>query len=102
MLSLLRITGYSLSPAFQDGDFVLLIKIPFFLKSLKSGDIVVFKNPVYGIMIKQIERIAPGGEEIYVVGTHPDSTDSRQFGPVRRKDLLGKVVWHIKKANRTP
>ena len=101
MLGLLKVTGNSLSPDYQEGDFVLLLKIPFFLNRLKSGDIVVFQQPYYGIMIKRVERQSQDGEQTYVLGAHPDSADSRKFGPVQRGDLVGRVIWHIKKPRRS-
>jgi len=95
MIQILKVTGESLSPFFLEGDFVVVSKIPFVLRKIKAGDIVVFRHPGYGTMIKKVERISPDGEEIYVVGTHPESTDSRQFGPLQRRQLIGKVIWHI-------
>jgi nickel-type superoxide dismutase maturation protease len=97
MIQILKVTGESLSPFFVEGDFVVVSKIPFVLRKIKAGDIVVFRHPVYGTMIKKVERISPDGEEIFVFGTHPESTDSRQFGPLRRSQLTGKVIWHIGK-----
>lgn len=97
MIQILKVTGESLSPFFVEGDFVVVSKIPFVLRKIKAGDIVVFRHPVYGTMIKKVERISPDGEEIFVLGTHPESTDSRQFGPLRRSQLTGKVIWHIGK-----
>ena len=41
MLGFFKVTGNSLSPDYQEGDFVLLLKIPFFLNRLKEGDIVI-------------------------------------------------------------
>jgi nickel-type superoxide dismutase maturation protease len=89
------VTGESLSPFLLEGDFVVVSKIPFVLRKIKAGDIVVFRHPVYGTMIKKVEHTSPDGEEIFVLGTHPESTDSRQFGPLRRRQLIGKVIWHI-------
>ena len=97
MIQILKVTGESLSPFFLEGDFVVVSKIPFVLRKIVAGDIVVFRHPVYGTMIKKVERISPDGEEIFVVGTHPESTDSRQFGPLRRSQLIGKMIWHIGK-----
>jgi len=97
MLGLLKVTGESLSPDYQEGDFVLLLKIPFFLNRLKRGDIVVFKQSYYGIMIKRVEWQSQDGEQVFVLGTHPESADSRKFGLICRGDLIGKVIWHIKK-----
>jgi nickel-type superoxide dismutase maturation protease len=97
MIQILKVTGESLSPFFIEGDFVVVSKIPFVLRKIKAGDIVVFRHPVYGTMIKKVEHISPDGEEFFVLGTHPESTDSRQFGPLRRSQLTGKVIWHIGK-----
>jgi nickel-type superoxide dismutase maturation protease len=97
MIQILKVTGESLSPLFIEGDFVLVSKISFVLRKITAGDIVVFRHPIYGTMIKKVDRISPDGEEIIVLGTHPESTDSRQFGPLRRRQLIGKVIWHIRK-----
>ena len=96
MLQIIRITGDSLSPEYREGDFVLVVKIPFFLRDIRPGDLVVFRQIAYGRMIKYVDRLDAHGELLYVRGSHPDSTDRRQFGPVPRGDLIGKVIWHIR------
>ena len=96
MLRLLKIRGDSLTPEFQEGDFVLVSKIPFFFSSLKPGDIIAFHQPGYGLLIKRVQSIAQDSR-IEVIGSHPDSIDSRVFGPIRDKDIIGKVIWHIRK-----
>jgi signal peptidase I len=101
MLKLLKVTENSLAPEYQEGDFVLVAKIPFFFfKTLHQGDIVVFKQPLYGTMIKKIEQLFLLQREVYVVGTHPDSIDSHQFGAIAERDLVGKVIWHIQKPEK--
>ena len=100
MLRLLRVSGESLSPAYQKGDFVLVAKIPFLLRVLRRGDVVVFRHPLHGTMIKQVERVLPDRDEIYVAGTHKYSVDSRSFGAIHKRDVVGKVIWHIKKPRR--
>lgn len=94
MCRIIKVTGESLTPLFEEGDFVLVLKIPFL--SLNSGDTIVFRHDTYGTMIKQIEDISPRNGTVRVIGTHPRSQDSRSFGPVARKDIIGKVIWHIK------
>jgi len=96
MIRLMRVTGQSLSPSFQEGDYVLIIKSPLCLRSLKRGDTIVFSHPIYGKLIKRLDSLSPDGDMLFVIGTHPESTDSRHFGPVPRTDLIGKVIWHIK------
>jgi signal peptidase I len=97
MFKLLKVSGDSLTPEYREGDFVLITKIPFFLYSLKVGDIVAFRHPDYGTMIKKVATISPGGEEIFVMGTHEHSVDSRHFGALQRSALMGKVIWHIRR-----
>ncbi len=76
MIQILKVTGESLSPFFLEGDFVVVSKIPFVLRRIKAGDIVVFRHPVYGTMIKKVEKISPDGEEIFRVGN--SSREHRQ------------------------
>jgi len=97
MLKLLKVTGLSLAPEYQEGDFVLVTKIPFLMNHLKIDDVVVFNHPLYGVLIKRIESVASDGGEVFVIGTNENSLDSRQFGAVQRANLLGKVIWHIRK-----
>ncbi len=96
MLKFLKIRGDSLSPEYSQGDFVLVSKIPFLLTSPAVGDVIAFHQPGFGLLIKRIKNISPDGG-VNVLGDHPESVDSRVFGPVRSQDILGKVIWHIRK-----
>jgi signal peptidase I len=100
MLKLLKVSGSSLLPMYRDGDFVLVSKIPYFFGPIKPGDVIAFRHRHYGTMIKQVQRVAPDKAEIYVIGTQENSIDSRHFGPIGQKDVLGKTIWHIKKPGR--
>ncbi len=97
MLKLLKISGDSLAPEYQIGDFVMISKIPFLFVPPSPGDIIAFRQPGYGLLIKRIQQITPDGELI-VVGSHPESVDSRVFGPIKKENILGKVFWHIQKS----
>ncbi len=101
MLKIIRVTGNSLSPEFQEGDFVVLVTLawrslrnPFLFNSLKRGDVLVFRHNQYGTMIKKFDHFQ-GDDQLYVTGTHPHSVDSTQFGPIEKETLIGKVLWHI-------
>jgi phage repressor protein C with HTH and peptisase S24 domain len=96
MLKLIKVTGSSLFPEYQEGDYVMIITCPFFI--FKQGDTIVFQHPEHGKMIKNIERL--DSDKIHVVGIHPDSIDSRRFGPIYRRSVIGKVIWQIKKPAR--
>ncbi len=97
MFRVLKVAGNSLLPTYRDGDFVLVSKIPFLFGKIRQGDVIAFRHKAYGTMIKEVQWVARNKDEIYVLGTHEDSVDSRHFGPIVRQDVLGKVLWHIKK-----
>ncbi len=97
MLRLFKIRGDSLSPEYSQGDFVLVSKIPLLISPLAPGVVIAFHQPGYGLLIKRIESIMNDGS-LSVAGTHPDSLDSRTFGLVRPTDIIGRVIWHIRKA----
>jgi signal peptidase I len=95
MCRILKISGNSLLPEYQDGDYVIASKVSLRLKRPISGDVVVFRIPEYGILIKRVDHVLPGGEQVFVLGTDPLSTDSRLFGPVQVHNLDGRVIYHI-------
>jgi len=97
MLRILKVTGHSLAPAYQDGDFVLVMKY-FSGRFARAGDVVAFHQPGYGLLIKRVER-QYSESAVWVLGNHPASVDSRFFGPVRVADLLGKVILHLRKTS---
>lgn len=94
MFRIIRVSGESLSPDYQDGDYVVLTTNPH-LYHIRTGDVVVFEQAPYGTLIKRVTHALP--EEVYVTGTRENSLDSRKLGPILRKYITGKVLWHIRK-----
>jgi nickel-type superoxide dismutase maturation protease len=97
MLRLIKVAGNSLWPEYREGDFVLIVKIPFLFLHYRAGDVVVFHHALYGTLIKKVAHIQSQDGGLFVVGNHPDSVDSRQFGAVLPQAILGKVIWHIRR-----
>lgn len=95
MLRVLKIAGDSLEPHYHSGEYVLVVRFPAALRRLRPGDVVVFRHPAYGLLIKRIARLEANHGALYVVGTNPHSIDSRNFGPVAVDSVIGKVVWRI-------
>ncbi|MBI2020489.1 S26 family signal peptidase [Candidatus Daviesbacteria bacterium] len=57
----------------------------------KVGDIVAIKVTSKE-MIKRVRKVFD--REVIVQGDNErESTDSRKFGPVKRYQIIGKVVW---------
>jgi signal peptidase I len=92
----MRVSGESLAPEFEEGDFVLVFKIPFFLWLIRPDDVVVFRHSEYGLLIKRVEWIDKPSDQIFVLGSGRNSVDSRRFGPVSHRDIIGRVIWRIK------
>ena len=99
MFKVLKVTGSSLSPLYQEGDFVLVTKIPFFLISIKIGDIIVFNHPDFGIMIKKVAEIAQNNVGYVVDGIHKNSVNRHQIGIINKESLIGKVIWHFSRSS---
>lgn len=92
MLKIFRIKGFSLFPLFKEGEVVFCLKIFSFTK-IKLNDIVIFKHEIHGLMIKKVVRISD--DNYFVKGESIDSIDSRDFGELKRKDFLFKVLFKI-------
>lgn len=100
MFKVLRVSGSSLLPQFKDGDFVLVSKIPVLMGRLTTGDVIAFDSRQFGTMIKVVDSLSADGKAMSVKGTHPLSVDSRTIGPVSKTDIIGKVIWHVRKPRR--
>jgi len=90
MLQLFKISGDSLYPYYKDGQRVICRKI-FKNTQIKVNDTVVFEKDSYGMMIKRVKSIENNG--YFVEGTSPMSIDSRDFGPLKIKEIKYKVLF---------
>jgi len=97
LFKLLKVTGSSLEPEYSEGDFVGISGVPFLFHPPRTGDVIVFRKPPYGTMIKTIASVKAERGEIEVWGAHKDSVDSRSFGPISFDAVMGKVIWRIRK-----
>ena len=98
MISIIKVTGNSLSPFFLPGDFVITIKTSWMFKKLQVGNIIVFNHIDYGVLIKKITSIDSAQQLLVVSGTHAGSIDSKTLGTINFHEVIGKVIWHIKKS----
>jgi len=83
-----------MEPFIKNGQTVLASSIPYFFSKPKIGDIVAFKK-TEKVFIKRITKIDPSadGEKYFVGGDNKkDSMDSRRFGWILKKDIIGKVI----------
>lgn len=97
ILRIFKIRGHSLHPDFREGEYVLAADFPFPAGKIRVGDVIVFRQPGYGTLIKRVRQVLDGGRAYEVRGTQIESTDSRNFGPVPQERVTGKVIWHIQR-----
>ncbi len=100
MLRILKVSGDSLDPHLKDGDFVLTSKIPVWLNRTRQGDLIAFNHQEFGVMVKKLDHITPDRRGFFLVGTSPNSIDSRVLGWIDKNDLVGKVIVRVRNPNR--
>lgn len=95
-----EIKGDSMVPTFKENDVVLVNRLSYFLSKPKIGDLIVLKRglPRHGkagqYIIKRIAKIK--NDRFFVIGDNKkESTDSRRFGWIDRKDIVGKILIKI-------
>ncbi len=90
---LYRVSGSSMEPVINEGDVVFVIDK--YLSRPKTGAIVLFiKND--RIMIKRIKKVKLNEYDVEGDNTS-QSTDSRDFGPIKKSEIIGSVVkiFHV-------
>ncbi|MDQ3089208.1 MAG: nickel-type superoxide dismutase maturation protease [Acidobacteriota bacterium] len=89
------VEGNSMLPTLKNGDVVLVNP----QAKLKQGDIVLANHP-YKKSVKILKRIKEFTDngDLFLIGDNAgDSTDSRTFGAVSLKYIIGKVTCHLSK-----
>ena len=90
---LLLVVGNSMYPTYKDGEH--LISIPVSFKKIKEGDVLIFRTPYNEkrVVIKRVALKCTKTKELFFLGDNlDDSYDSRNYGFVPYKFVLGKLV----------
>jgi acetyl esterase/lipase len=84
-----RVVGDSMKPALFEGDIVVVKKT----RSIQKGDIVVARKGSREV-ITRVEKITK--KRVYLVGDNKKaSTDSRTYGWVSKRDVIGTAVFAV-------
>jgi signal peptidase I len=113
VLLAVHVIGHSMAPTLLAGQRVLVLRSGYGRRP-RCGDVVVCRLPgaVGGarsdsaspLLIKRAIAVAgdpmPGGGPVpaghlFVVGDHPDSRDSRHFGPIPVDAVVGRVIGRL-------
>ncbi|HLC59288.1 MAG TPA: signal peptidase I [archaeon] len=85
-----RVEDKSMEPYLKSGDYVVINKMSYSFKNPAKGDVIVFKH-VDKFLVKRIGKIIEDG--YFVRGDNVKlSNDSRHFGPIDKKSIVGRVV----------
>jgi nickel-type superoxide dismutase maturation protease len=94
LLTRFKIIGHSMEPQIESGKKVLVSNIPYWFQTPKINDIVAFKDSLGKVLIKRIVEIS--GKKYFVQGDNKDdSYDSRSFGNISKKQIIGKVIINL-------
>jgi nickel-type superoxide dismutase maturation protease len=100
-LKTIAVSGSSMSPTFNDGDWLLFNQVTVDANRLQGlvGKVVVIERESYpGIhLIKRVTKSDAGG--IWVEGDNKESSsDSRQWGALTPTEIVGVVLLRYKRA----
>ena len=92
-----RVRGSSMSPAYVEGDLVLVNPHAYRERPPRPGDVVLAQHPYKGVtLLKRVATVSADGR-VRVVGDDPaQSTDSRQFGGIAPGCIEGRVVARMR------
>jgi nickel-type superoxide dismutase maturation protease len=93
-----QVSGTSMLPTLHAGDRLLVRRT----RRVRPGDLVVVPDPrePTRVLVKRVRAIRVHGIE--VAGDNPGaSTDSRTFGVVPRRSLVGRAVYRYAPARRS-
>ncbi len=93
MFKVFRVEGDSLFPLLKDKELLFCLKT-FSFSKIDINDFVLFKDKTRGFMVKKVISISKKG--YFVKGENAFSYDSRDFGELKKSDILYKVFINFK------
>ena len=95
----IEVTGESMRPVLEPGDRVIAIG----LGRPRPGDLVACVDPrdPARVMVKRVAGRHSGGGYVVLGDNSDHSTDSRHFGPIAAKLIIGRLVYRYLPAARS-
>ena len=88
------VNGESMAPTLRSGDRVLVDLWSYRSRRPATGEPVLLRGPGPVLMVKRVATGDPPPGFLHVLGDNPDaSVDSRQFGPIPREAVRGRVFF---------
>ena len=112
------VSGSSMEPAYQPSDYLIIDLLSYRFEKPQRGDVIIFRYPLdpavfyikrisalpgetvaenSGILVAKsattTQTLTLAKDEYFVLGDNAkDSSDSRQWGPLQRKFIIGRVA----------
>lgn len=100
-----EVVGPSMRPTLEPGDRLVVLSPPFGRCPWpEPGAIVALRDPRRQgrVLVKRVAAVDRRAGSIEVAGDDPStSTDSRNFGPVPRSSIVGRVIYRYGPATRS-
>ena len=85
-----------MSPTLRAGDHLILDPRAYRARAAAVGDVVVARHPLFGSehIVKRVARC--DGDRVWLSSDNAEEgTDSRSFGPVPHRLILGRVTARV-------
>lgn len=84
-----------MEPVFHPRQTLLVSFIPYLFRTPQINEIIVLQSPKDGrFIVKRIRKTKDN--DYFVMGDNEkESTDSREFGWITKKEIMGKVVVNL-------
>ncbi len=100
------VSGDSMLPTFHSGEYLAIDELYYIRHPIQRGDVVVFRYPldpsmyfikrVAGVPGDSLYGVTLGEKEYFVVGDNKnESFDSRAWGPVPRRYIIGRPLLRL-------
>lgn len=95
MITIVKVSGRSMEPKYNDGDYLLLLKKS--KRLFKVGRDIVFEHPIYGLMVKELSSISQERKEFTVKGLNIESVSEEAMGNIPFSSIIGYPIYHFAK-----
>lgn len=88
-----KVRGKSMEPHLKEGSSVYVSRLAYLFVDPEPNEIIAINHPTENFpVIKRVKHVTDEGH-IFVVGDNAEnSTDSRHYGAVEPKHVIGKVM----------
>ena len=96
------VSGASMEPTFDNGNYLIVDEISYRFEKPKIGDVIIFRYPLdpSKYFIKRIVNIPKEGEYFVEGDNRGASFDSRSWGNVPEKNIIGRAFLRLWPFNR--